>query len=175
MRTFIPRANFRFWLSADLRDHASLVPLSGGKRTFELDVCFRADCVRFRPGSGRSRGPCPTSAADPKVLARHTTPPRRQRAPPFGCVVHLHNPLRFQFVVRPTLLKIRSALPRLAHGPQQDRPLGTGNRAGDHVPSASASSGTACSRRRVVAPVRARYAPAVRESFFGSRGLQRIC
>ena len=49
----------------DLRDHAGLVPLSGGKRTFELDVCFRVDFVRFRPGSGRSRGPCRTFAADP--------------------------------------------------------------------------------------------------------------
>ncbi len=56
----------RFWLSADLRVHAGLVPLSGGKRTFELDVCFRADFVGFRPGSGRSRGPNRTSAFDPK-------------------------------------------------------------------------------------------------------------
>ena len=63
-------ANVRLWLSADLRDHAGLVPLSGGKRTFELDVCFGADFVRFRPRSGRSCGPCRTSADDPLQTSR---------------------------------------------------------------------------------------------------------
>ncbi len=48
-------------LGADLDE---LLP-QGGQRPV-LNVRFSLDYVCFAPGSGRSRGPCRTSAADPK-------------------------------------------------------------------------------------------------------------
>ncbi len=55
----------RLWLLAEVRAPAWRLPLSGGKQTFDLDVLFFADYVRFSPKSGRIDTVTVESADDP--------------------------------------------------------------------------------------------------------------
>ncbi len=59
-------SNVRFWLGAEVRAPAWRLPLSGGKQTFDLNVHFSADYVRFGPKSGRIDTVTVESARDPK-------------------------------------------------------------------------------------------------------------
>ncbi len=59
-------SNVRFWLGAEVRAPAWRLPLSGGKQTFDLNVLFSADYVRFGPKSGRIDTVTVESARDPK-------------------------------------------------------------------------------------------------------------
>ncbi len=66
MPTSCGSANVRLWLGAEVRAPAWRLPLSGGKQTFDLNVRFSADYVRFSPRSGRIDTVTVESARDPK-------------------------------------------------------------------------------------------------------------
>ena len=57
--------NFCCWLQADYLITSAPRPVYPQLRTFKPHVCFRADCVRSTPSSGRGRHPRPTSQFDP--------------------------------------------------------------------------------------------------------------
>ncbi len=60
------RQHVRSWLGAEVRAPAWRLPLSGGKQTFDLNVRFSANYVRFGPKSGRIDTVTVESARDPK-------------------------------------------------------------------------------------------------------------